>query len=88
MNLVTNEMSAITCDSKYLYMVRNEHGKASLLKIGSGMQGSIPGKIYLSKCTGVIFLGNLSVIHVAGKLILRVSNDKFGRLKIYSASNF
>lgn len=57
-------------------MVLNEYGKGQFLKVGSGMRGTIPGKVYLSKNSNITYLGNLSIVWVDGKLILRSTNDK------------
>ncbi len=57
-------------------MLLNEYGKGQFLKVGSGMCGSIPGKVEISKTTGVTFLGNIGIVWVDGKIVMRSTNDK------------
>ena len=46
------------------------------MKVGSGMNGTIPGKVYLSKNSNITYLGNLTIVWVDGMLVLRSTNDK------------
>lgn len=62
----------------------NLFSKGSFLKLGSGMKGTIPGKVYLSKSETVTYNGNITITYCNGKIFLRSTASKFGKLSVYS----
>ena len=64
-------------------MIMNLFNKGSFLKVGSGMQGTIPGKVYLSKSETVNFNGNITITYCNNKIFLRSASDQFGKLNVY-----
>jgi hypothetical protein len=65
---------SLTTDGTYLYLIMTNFLKGAMLKIGTGENGTIPGKVYLYAPTEKE--SEIAWVYCKGKLYLRRANDE------------
>lgn len=71
----------MTSDGAYLYLAIGIVKRAQLFKIGTGENGTIPGKVY---CQAPLAReGDMTWVHCQGKLYLRYQIGEMGQLHIF-----
>jgi hypothetical protein len=77
----------VTSDGTYLYVCAKSNNLNVLHKIGTGENGTVPGRIYMS-CKKSEPLNFHSWVCCNGKLYSKRSDDELGALYVMSTENF
>ena len=83
-NGMTDRNTSITTDDTYLYIYVSIQSRSCMLKIGTGENGSVAGRIYLKVDTND--QSEVTWVYCKGKLYSKKLNDPFGLLSVHDAA--
>lgn len=78
--------TSITSDGAYIYLLIGQEKREMMYKIGSGMRGTIAGRVYLSKSAQRE--GQMTWAYCRGRLYMRLAGGKVGLLHVIDPSDF
>ena len=82
----TRNNTSITTDGAYVYLLIGQEKRATMYKIGTGMGGTLAGRVYVS-CRNKKE-GNMTWAYCQGKLVMRRQSESIGTVYVLDPNDF